>query len=83
MSGKITFSTAISQDMISGDMAQVYADIYVNGEQIGKLSQEDVPGWKITALDTTKYSGQKADVKLVVYTNDDRRRHYCITANTG
>jgi hypothetical protein len=77
---RIAIYTGISDDMVVGNMGKVFADVYLNDRQAGKIIQDDRPGWTETSIDTSQYARGKVAVKIVVYTNDDRKRHFCIDA---
>jgi len=76
----IEFTTGISDDMIIGNLSPVYMDIYIGNEFVKRIVQPDKKGWLITEVDTSKYENKSAEVKLVVYTDYDKKRHFCFDA---
>jgi len=76
----LRFQTGISDGMVGGDLSPVYMDVYVNGSLAGKIIHPDRDGWDTAIIDTGGYAGGTADVKLQVYADDDKRRHFCFNA---
>ena len=80
LSKGIRFTTGISNNMVSGDLSPVYMDVYIDNVFTKRAIQPDIKGWLVTEVDTTQYENESKELKLVVYTDYDEKRHFCFDA---
>ncbi|MBU2540078.1 glycosyltransferase family 39 protein [Patescibacteria group bacterium] len=80
LSKSIKFSSGISDSMVIGDKSPVYMDVYIDNVFIKRIINPDTKGWLTTKIDTNQYENKSADLKLVVYTDYDEKRHFCFDA---
>lgn len=76
----LSFTSAISDVVVTGSNAPVYMDVYVNDNLLQRITQEDRAGWFTTNIDTEQYANKLADVKLVISTDNNLQRHFCFDA---
>jgi len=58
--------------------AAVQVDVYISGQRISRIRQENVPGWYEHSIDTSSFSGQTVDLELRVSSTNNGRRHFMI-----
>lgn len=78
----ISFATAFSDAVATGNNAPVFMDVYVNNTLVQRITQLDNRGWNITEVSTEQYQNKLSDVKLVISTDNDFQRHFCFDAQT-
>ncbi|MDP2741138.1 MAG: hypothetical protein Q8O66_00405, partial [bacterium] len=72
--------TGIEDGMTDGNLSPVYMDIYIDDILLKKIIQPDKWGWIITKINTDQYKDKLADIKFTIYTDDEKRRHFCFDA---
>lgn len=80
LSKTLKILTGIYDDMVEQNLSPVYMDVYINNVFIKKITQPDEYGWLITNIDTQKNKNKSADIKFTVYSDNDKRRHFCFDA---
>ena len=55
-------------------------DIYIDNVFTKRIIQPDIKGWLTTDVDTSQYENELKELKLVVYTDDAGKRHFCFDA---
>lgn len=87
----LEFTTGISDSMVIEDKSPVYMDIYIRSKReypeghINNVLQKriihpDIKGWLTTEVDTSQNENEPAEIKLVIYTDYDEKRHFCFDA---
>jgi|GEM_PF-2017779 len=76
----IEVRTAIEEGMATGDRSPVYMDVFINGEKVELVITPDKTGWLSWYVNTDRFNGQRVDLKLVIYSDYDNKRHYCWNA---
>jgi len=80
LSKGIRFTTGISNNMVVGNLSPVYMDVYIENVFTKRIIQPDIKGWLTTDIDTSQYENELKELKLVVYTDYDGKRHFCFDA---
>jgi hypothetical protein len=76
----VNFFTSIWSDMVLEDRSPAYMDVFIDDHLVKRIIQPDQQGWLKQQADTSNLEGKKKDIKLVVYTDYDNKRHFCFDA---